>query len=157
MTYIYKGIFSGLVAALVLAAGMHLASQIAILQPLDFVTILGNLTKTGPIGGFILHCLIGMVWGGAFAYLDPDLPGDNLRQRGVVFALAASALMLVVFLPATGAGFFGMKIGALMPLYVMMAHVAFGIIMGGFYAWLFVQAMPIRYRLSDWTRSLPLR
>lgn len=157
MAYIYKGIFAGVVAALVLAAGMQLASQIAIFQPLDFVTILGNATRTGPIGGFILHCLIGAVWGGAFAFLDPDLPGDNLRQRGVILSLAISALMLVFFLPAIGGGMLGMKISLFAPLYVMMAHIAFGAVMGGFYAWLFVQALPIRYRLSGWSRTLPLR
>lgn len=157
MFYIYKGMFAGLVAAVVLAAAMHLASQLAILQPFNFVPILGTLTGTGELGGLILHCLTGCVWGAIFAHLDPDLPGDNLRQRGVIFSLGLAVLMLVLFLPLAGAGFLGMKLGALMPLYVLLAHMGFGAIMGGFYAWLFVQALPMRYRLSGWSRTLPLR
>lgn len=157
MAYIYKGMFAGLIAALVVAAGMQVASQIAMLQPFDFIAVLGKWTGTGPVGGFILHCLIGTLWGGAFAYLDPDLPGDNLRQRGVIFSLGAATLMLMLLLPLAGAGFLGMRLGILMPLYVLMAHIGFGVIMGGFYAWLFVQALPMRYRLSGWSRTLPLR
>lgn len=157
MAYIYKGMFAGLVAAIVTAAAMQVASQAAIFQPLDFITLLGNFTGTGPAGGFILHCLIGTLWGAAFAHLDPDLPGDNLRQRGVIFSLGISALMLVILLPIMGAGLLGLRLGAMMPLYVLAAHMGFGAIMGGFYAWLFVQALPMRYRLSGWSRTLPLR
>lgn len=157
MAYIYKGMFAGFVAALVLAAGMQVASQAAILQPLDFIALLGKITGMGPVGGLILHSLIGTVWGGLFAHLDPDLPGDNLRQRGVILSLGFAAVMLLLFLPLTGGGFLGMKISALMPLYALAAHMTFGAIMGGFYAWLFVQALPFRYRLSGWSRTLPLR
>jgi hypothetical protein len=157
LSYIYKGMFAGVVAAIVLAAGMHIASQMALLHSHDFVVILGNLTGTGLIGGLVLHCMIGAAWGAAFAFLDPDLPGDNLRQRGVIFSLGLATVMLLLFLPLTGAGFLGLHLGTLMPLYVVFAHMGFGAILGGFYAWLFVQALPMRYRLSGWSRSLPLR
>jgi len=157
LSYIYKGMFAGLVAALVLAGAMKIASQAAILQPLDLVSILGSLSRTGYLGGLILHGAIGALLGGLFAWLDPDLPGDNLRQRGVILSLAFCLLLLLLLFPLAGAGFLGTEFGWLMPVYALAAHTLFGMVMGGFYAWLFVQAMPIRYRLSGWSRTLPLR
>ncbi len=157
MSYIYKGMFAGLVAAIVAAAGMHAASQLASLQAYDFVTLIGNLSRTGYAGGLLIHCAIGTLWGGLFAWLDPDLPGDNLRQRGVILSIAICVLLLVLLFPLTGYGFMGLRAGWLMPAYAAAVHVAFGAIMGGFYAWLFVQALPMRYRLSGWSRTLPLR
>jgi hypothetical protein len=96
VSYIYKGIAAGLAAAAVLAAILRVNAEIGFLPELDFIALVGRLTSTGQVGGLIIHFIFGAALGGAFAWLDPDLPGDSLRQRGVI--VASTAWLLMMFL-----------------------------------------------------------
>jgi len=49
-------------------------------------------------------------------------------------------------MPLSGAGFFGLNVGILLPLGTLALHIFFGAIMGGVYGWLILQAVPLRYR-----------
>lgn len=146
LSYVYRGAGAGLAAAAVLAAILQLNIEFGVMPELDFSAWLGSLTGTGPAFGWVLHFLIGAAWGALFAWLDPDLPGDSLRQRGIVFAGVAWFVMLVTIVPLAGYGPFGLGYGILLPLAALALHIIFGDVMGRAYGWLILQGMPIRYR-----------
>lgn len=146
VSYIHKGMAAGFAAAAMLAALLQLNIEYGFLPALDFAAMLGGLTGTGAIGGWVLHFIIGMLWGALFAWLDPDLPGDSLRQRGIVFSGAAWLAMMFLLMPLAGFGFFGLGDGVMLPLAALGLHIVFGAVMGSAYGWLILQALPLRYR-----------
>ena len=157
-TYIYKGIAAGLMGALVLSAYLLLNIETGWIPALDFISLMGGLTGTGATGGWILHFLVGALLGGLFAWLDPDLPGDSLRQRGMILASVAWLLMMFFLMPLAGYGVFGLKESVLLPIGALALHMIFGIIMGGTYSWLILQGMPLRYRHGrERTPASPVR
>jgi hypothetical protein len=146
VSYIYKGIAAGIAGAAVLAALLRINTEIGFMPELDFVALVGHLTSTGQIGGWIIHFIFGATLGGLFAWLDPDLPGDSLRQRGIVVASAAWFLMMFLLMPLGGLGVFGLNVGVMLPLATLALHIIFGAVMGGAYGWLILQGVPWRYR-----------
>jgi hypothetical protein len=146
MNYIHKGMAAGFAGAFVLAGFLLLNREAGFMPELDWIAALGMLTSTGDAGGWLLHFVIGALWGALFAWLDPDLPGDGLRQRGIVFSLGGWLLMMFVLMPLAGPGFFGLDYSVLLPLAALALHVIFGAVMGGTYGWLILQAAPLRYR-----------
>src|SRR5688572_1522766 len=158
VTYIYKGVAAGLMGALVLSAYLLLNVETGWMPALDFISLMGGLTGTGITGGWIIHFIVGGLLGAMFAWLDPDLPGDSLRQRGMVLASLAWLLMMFFLMPFAGYGVFGLKEGVLLPVGALVLHLIFGIIMGGTYGWLVVQGMPLRYRHArERTPTRPVR
>src|SRR5688572_25811650 len=137
---------AGFTAASVMAAFVLLNNETGFLPGLDFVAILGRLTGTGIVGGWVLHFIVGTTLGGLFAWLDPDLPGDSLRQRGMILAGAAWLIMMFFLMPLGGAGFFALNHSVLVPVALLALHLIFGAVMGSTYGWLILQAMPVRYR-----------
>jgi hypothetical protein len=146
VTYIYKGAAAGLMGALVLSAYLLLNIETGWMPALDFVSLVGGLTGTGTTGGWIIHFIVGGLLGAMFAWLDPDLPGDSLRQRGMVLASVAWLLMMFFLMPYAGYGVFGLKESVILPIGALMLHLIFGIVMGGTYSWLVLQGIPLRYR-----------
>jgi hypothetical protein len=146
VTYIYKGIAAGLMGALVLSAYLLLNIETGWMPALDFVSLAGQVTGTGTVGGWVVHFFVGGLLGAMFAWLDPDLPGDSLRQRGMVLATVAWLLMMFFVMPYAGYGVFGLKESVLLPVGALALHLIFGIIMGGTYSWLVLQGMPLRYK-----------
>lgn len=146
MRYTYKGMAAGLFAASVIAVLLMINHQSGFLPPLDFVRLIGDMTGIGIVGGWVVHFILGASIGGLFAWLDPDLPGDNLRQRGMIFATAFWFVLMAVLMPLGGVGFFGLSHGITLPLAALALHLIFGGVMGGSYGWLLLQHVPVRYR-----------
>jgi hypothetical protein len=146
VTYLYKGIAAGLMGALVLSAYLLLNIETGWMPALDFVSLAGQLTGTGMVGGWVIHFIVGGLLGALFAWLDPDLPGDSLRQRGIVLATVVWLLMMFFAMPYAGYGVFGLKQSVLLPVGALVLHLIFGIIMGGTYSWLVLQGRPLRYK-----------
>jgi hypothetical protein len=146
LSYIYKGMAAGFAGALALAALLLINAETGFQPELDFVALVGHLTGTGMAGGWIMHFTFGALIGGLFAWLDPDLPGDSLRQRGIILASVVWLLAMFFLMPLGGAGFFGLNVGVLLPLAALALHIIFGAVMGGTYGWLLLQSVPLRYR-----------
>ena len=146
MHYVYKGMTAGVFAASLLAAILMLNAETGFMPELDFIALLGAVTGTGMAGGWLIHFTVGAALGGLFAWLDPDLPGDSLRQRGIILAAIAWVLMMFFVMPLAGAGVLGLNHGVMLPLATLALHIIFGAVMGGTYGWLILQAVPLRYR-----------
>jgi uncharacterized membrane protein YagU involved in acid resistance len=84
--------------------------------------------------GWGLHFILGtFVWGIAYAFLVPHLPG-SAAIKGMIFGALAWVLMMVVFLPLVGQGFFGLDLGqgpvpAVMALALVL-HLSYGLVLG---------------------------
>jgi len=149
MHYVQKGMAAGLAAAAVIAAILLLTAELGVMRELDFVARISTATGTVFAAAWALHFVVGAAIGGLFAWLDPDLPGDNLRQRGIILAAAAWLLMMFFVMPLTGAGILGLYVGILLPLGTLVLHIIFGAVMGSVYGWLILQAAPLRYRKTS--------
>jgi hypothetical protein len=142
---IRKGIVAGAVAALSVSALLQLNADLGLFPQLDW-TGLFAADAGNRAAGWLLFASVGALCGALFAWADPDLPGDNLRQRGVAFAAGLWILHMLVILPLAGAGFMGLRHGIALPLATFVVCVIFGAVMGTAYAWLFLQSLRRRYR-----------
>jgi hypothetical protein len=102
---------------------------------------LANNTVTDQTGSdfpvaVALHFGAGIAFALAYAVLaEPRLRGPGWR-RGMLFSLAPWALSVLVFLPAVGGGFLGLRLGAgpLPILGNLVLHLAYGAVLGHAYA-----------------------
>lgn len=126
---------AGFVATAVLSALMIMKSMMGLMPELD---VIGMLTKMmgapSPLAGWLGHFMIGtVVWGGLFAWLNPNLPGGSYWLKGIVLGVGAWLLMMIVVMPMAGAGLFGMSLGMVAPVMTLMLHIIYGAVLGGVY------------------------
>lgn len=146
MHYVYKGMFAGVLSAVALSILLMIITESGFLPALDFIALISAVTGIGTGGAWLIHFILAAAMGGLFAWLDPDLPGDSLRQRGMIFAGVSWFVMVALLMPLAGHGFLGLEHGLLLPLAALGLHLLFGSVMGGTYGWLLLQGMPVRYR-----------
>ncbi|MGH8897616.1 MAG: DUF6789 family protein [Egibacteraceae bacterium] len=81
-----------------------------------------------------LHFTSGIATAVVYALVEPRLRGPGWR-RGMVFSLVPWLLSLVVFLPAVGGGFLGLRLGAgpLPILGNLILHLVYGAALGQLY------------------------
>ena len=128
------GMLAGFIATAVLSALMLMKSAMGIMPELDIARMLGEMMGGGPALGWIGHFFIGTVlWGTAFAFLAPYLPGDNQWVKGVSFGMVAWLLMMIMIMPMAGGGVFGLRFGLMAPIMTAMLHAIFGAVLGGSY------------------------
>jgi hypothetical protein len=141
MTRIGKGLVAGLAATIVLSALMLLKSMFGLMPQLNAIAMLSSMGTSyaglpaTPAVGWLLHTAIGVVaWGGLFAFLHPLLSGAGPDwARGVVFSISAWMVMMVVVMPAAGAGLFGVANGIGPAIATLVLHVVFGAVLGRVY------------------------
>jgi Family of unknown function (DUF6789) len=144
-----KGVVAGFVATLVLSVLMILKARMGLLPGFNVIAMLAKVTGTGsPVVGWVAHFGIGAVlWGALFAWLDPNLPGGSHWIKGVIFGCGAWLLMMVLFMPLAGAGFFAIGLGPRVAVMTLALHVIYGGVIGATYG----------FEQSAVTRSSPSR
>jgi hypothetical protein len=130
-----KGMIAGFVATIVLSGLMLTKEMMGLMPQLDVIGMLTTMMGvSSPVAGWITHFAIGTIaWGGLFAILEANLPGDSYWQRGIVFGIGAWVLMMVAVMPMAGAGMFGLGLGVMAPVMTFMLHAIFGAVLGGVY------------------------
>lgn len=146
MHYIVKGAVAGVFGAAAVAAILVVNANGGWLPRLDLMPAISASIGLGAAAGWLLHFVSGALFGALLAWLDPDLPGDSLRQRGVVLAAVAWLPSMFFIMPLAGLGVFAMNGGALTVLALLALHLFFGGVTGSFYNWLLLQSVPLRYR-----------
>jgi hypothetical protein len=90
-----------------------------------------------PWVGWLEHFFIGtFLWGIAFGVLAALLDRRGwLESAGLGFGFSTLAwvVMMVMLIPAAGAGFFGVRIGWTLPVTALILHWIWGISLGLFY------------------------
>lgn len=137
-----KAMAAGFVATVVLSILMVIKTMMGLMPQLDMIKMLNGMMHAAPIMGWVAHFVIGtIIWGVAFALLEPVLPGNSYWIKGVVFGIGAWILMMIFIMPMAGAGFFGMALGMMAPIMTLILHLIYGAVLGGVYGRL-VQAAP---------------
>jgi len=76
------------------------------------------------------------VFGALFAILAPRLPMRMYLTKSLVFAVASWVLMMVLFMPLAGAGFFGLERSPIVPVGTLVLNLAYWLVLGMSYRWL---------------------
>ncbi len=130
-----KGIVAGFIATVVLTILMigkafsHWLSAFSAIEAIHRLT--GGLLVMGWVGHFVIGSIL---WGVLFALLYPRLPGGRGVPRGIVFGALAWLAMMLLFLPITGYGFFGVAIGWPLIGFTLAMHLVYGTVLGISYA-----------------------
>jgi hypothetical protein len=131
------GLVAGFIATVVLSAMMVIKGMMGVMPELDVAAMIGMMMGASVIVGWIVHFMIGTIaWGGGFALLYKQIPGDNAAVKGIAFGTAAWLGMMIVVMPMAGAGLFGLNLGIMAPIMTLLLHVVFGAVLGGVYGML---------------------
>ncbi|MGO4712158.1 DUF6789 family protein [Bradyrhizobium sp. 2TAF24] len=130
-----KGLVAGFVATAILSALIVMKAMMGVMPELNPVKMIADMLDAPPAVGWAMHFMIGTVlWGTLFAWLNPGLPGGSHWLKGIVFAVGAWLVMMVVMMPMAGAGLFGSHLGMMAPIMTLMLHIVFGFVLGAIYA-----------------------
>jgi hypothetical protein len=136
MNDVMKGMVAGGVATAVLSVVMLLISATGFAPQLELtrllLTLLGEPSQYAL--GWVLHIGIGsVVLGGLFAHIGPRLGADTHTKSGVLYGVIAWLVVMLVFLPAAGAGYFGFQLSLLAPIVILGLQVLYGGVLGWTY------------------------
>lgn len=114
---------------------MLMKGAMGLMPHLNVIAMLAHMIGFGgPALGWLVHFLIGTVlWGVLFALLYPSLPGSEPVVKGMVFAVGAWLLMMIVVMPMAGAHIFGLKLGIMAPVMTLILHLIWGAALGFVY------------------------
>jgi hypothetical protein len=130
MPHSTKGVIAGFIATVVVSVVMLLLSALELTQ-FDIVTLIDRLGSIGRGGAWVDHFLVGtMLWGALFAGFDAVTPKVPLRLKGIIFGVGAWLLMMLIFMPAVGAGLFGANLGLAVPVAMLFLHLVYGAALG---------------------------
>ncbi len=136
MQLVLKGLLAGLVATLVLSALMVMKAMMGIMPALDLPKMIAGMmgAPDAPLIGWVVHFMIGIVlYGVAIALLDLRLPGNSRIANGLVLGATGWLVMMLVLMPMTGAGLFGLNLGIMAPMMTLVLHLIFGAVLGWVY------------------------
>ncbi len=135
MQTIPRGIVAGLVATGVLSLIMILKAALGLWPQINVIAQLASLLGAPMLLGWLAHFVIGtLLWGIIFALVYPQLPGRGAVAKALVLSVAAWLAMMIVFMPAAGAGFFGWAIGPSAAVATLVLHLIWGAVLGATFA-----------------------
>jgi hypothetical protein len=132
---------AGMVATLVLWVLKLSRDTIPQLETIRFLDRFAEATAKatglpGPLThGWLWHLGIGiLLWGILFGIMLPVLPGRQYWVKGSVFGVIAGLLTMLMVMPLSGAGYFGMDLTLLDPVVSLVYHIIYGVTLGGVYS-----------------------
>jgi hypothetical protein len=132
-----KGMVAGAVATAVLSLVMLLVGAIGFEPQLELTRLLLavlDVPTTEYALGWVLHLVTGsVVLGGLFAYVEPKLGVDTHTKGGVLFGVVTWLVVMLFFMPAAGAGYFGFQFSVLAPIVMLGLQVLYGGVLGWTY------------------------
>ena len=130
-TYI-TGIVAGLIATVVLSALMLLKGMMGMMPDLDVIAMIAGMMGASALIGWIAHFMIGAIYGLVFSQVAGHGTTGATVARGVGLGIAGWLVMMIVLMPMTGGGVFGMAMpsGMMVPVATLMLHVIFGAVLG---------------------------
>ena len=131
MTNTSKGIVAGFAATVVLSMIMVAKGMMGLMPELNVIAMLASMMNVAPLVGWVIHFMIGVIgWGVGFAIVFKVLPGSSNLTKGINFGVAAWYLMMLVVMPMTGVGLFGLKMGMMAPVMTLTLHAIYGAVLG---------------------------
>lgn len=131
-----KGMVAGGTATAVLSAVMLLIGATGFEPQLELTHILMSFlgVPTDYTLGWILYFVVGSVMlGGLFAYIEPRLGANTHTKSGILYSVITWLIVMLVFMPAIGAGYFGFQLSLLAPVVVLVQQLVYGAVLGWTY------------------------
>lgn len=137
MSDVVKGMVAGGVATAVLSLVMALIGSTGFEPQLELPRMLLAALDAPPSQyalGWILHIVVGsVVLGGLFAHIEPRLRADTHTKGGVLYGVLTWLVVMLVVMPAAGAGSFGFQLSVLAPLVMLGLQLLYGGVLGWTY------------------------
>jgi len=133
-----KGIVAGIVGSIVLAALLWFKDIIGLVPDLSLIAAFMKLAGVISVmyGWVIFFVINALIVGAVFAALDAHLErpeGAEEVVRGALFGVGLWFLTMILLMPMTPAGVFGLHYGILAPIVMFVFQVIQGLVMGGVY------------------------
>lgn len=127
-----RGILAGFVATVVLSVLMVMKQAMGLMPELDPIGMISQMLGVSSLVGWVMHFMIGAMWGIAFAVTSRMFPGA-FWLKGMLFSAVPWLIMMIAMMPLAGAGFFGLDLGMAAPIMTLMLHLVFGAVLGAVY------------------------
>jgi hypothetical protein len=89
------------------------------------------------MAGVVVFVITGIfIGGGLFAAFAARLPVPTYFGKSLAFAAATWLLLMLVGMPVTGAGLFGLNGGLVVPEATLVLNIAYWIVLGMTYRWM---------------------
>jgi hypothetical protein len=138
MNRIQAGLYSGALGTFVTGAmllmnnALHSVPEIHVIR-----TVAAMLGATDHfMAGVVAFVIIGICGGSLFAAFAPRLPVRGYFRKSLAFAGATWLFLMLVGMPLTGAGFFGLHGGMIVPEATLVLNLAYWLVLGLTYRWL---------------------
>jgi hypothetical protein len=135
MTGITRGFHAGLIATLAMSVFMVLKVAFGLIPQMDIISTLADVIGSSQVAAWLVHFIVGtVIFGGIFSIAYDRMPGATSIAKGVGFATILWLLMMLLVMPAIGAGLFGWHLGLMVPVATLVLHLVYGFVLGGIYA-----------------------
>ena len=130
--FVVDGLFSGLLAGVVMAAYLLVAGLLAGDNPVDLLAGFSPGSDAAPLTGALMHLAVSGIYGGVFGgswlvsrFWWNAIPGWQAGLLGLAYGFVLWLLAQSVVLPATGSIFAGLP-----GIQTLVAHVLYGVVLG---------------------------
>jgi uncharacterized membrane protein YagU involved in acid resistance len=130
MNKLVSGIIAGIVATVVLSVMMVLKGKMGVMPELNIIAMLAGMMGASAIIGWIMHFMVGVVYGIAFSQINSLLPGKSLMVKGIMMGILGWLVMMLMLMPMMGASMFAMNMGMMAPVMTLVLHIIFGAVLG---------------------------
>jgi hypothetical protein len=127
-----RGLVAGLGATIVLSLVIVLKQALGVLPQLSTISVLAQMLGYQSLTvGWILHFFVGVIlWGPLYAWIDPKSSFPHWFN-GIMFASCVWLGLMLIIMPAVGAGLFGLQLGLVTPTATLALHWIYGAVLGG--------------------------
>ena len=131
MQNLSAGLLAGFVATAALSVVLVMKSSMGVMPEMDVIQMLAGMMGGSVAVAWAAHFMIGtLAWGGGYALLYRQIPGNGAVAKGLMLGLVAWGMMMVAVMPMAGGRFFGMGFGMAAPVMTLMLHLMFGAVLG---------------------------
>ena len=129
---ISRGLGAGLAATIVLSLVIVLKQALGVLPQLSTISVLAQMLGYQSLAvGWIVHFFVGVIlWGPLYAWIDPKSSYPHWFN-GIMFGSCVWLGLMLIIMPALGAGLFGLQLGLVTPTATLMLHWIYGTVLGG--------------------------
>ncbi|MCQ4322211.1 DUF6789 family protein [Stutzerimonas stutzeri] len=128
-----KGLLAGFIATVVLSVLMLMKTMMGLMPQLDVIAMLSGMLGSGPAIGWLLHFFIGTVLYGIAIALLASRATRSATMSAVLLGVIGWLIMMILLMPMTGQGLFGMNLGLMAPIMTLVLHLIFGAALGAVY------------------------
>lgn len=131
---IWIALVSGFIATAVLSLMMLVKQAMRVMPEMDMIGMISGMMHSSRAMGWVVHFVVGTVlYGLAFLWVFAGLWGNSYWLSGLTLGAVGWIIAMVMMMPMAGNGFFGLKLGPMVPVMSLVMHLVFGAILGWSY------------------------